>query len=157
MRNQQESPLIRLPRELRDEIYRYAIGGNEITIFHPGPNVRSFIVYAGVYNDRAQTNAKWNELFGLSLTCRQLNVETKLLPYQLNVWANVLGTEFGDFLSQLKANKQQAITTISFGFSSYQSPDILDWCEPYTLPKQLKDCTGLKTIISRITLGAGQR
>jgi hypothetical protein len=80
-----------------------------------------------------------------------------MLPYQLSVWANDAGTVFDDFLGQLKESKKQAITTISLGFLVYQDSDVLDWCENWTLPPELADCTGLKTVISRITLGAGQK
>jgi hypothetical protein len=125
-RNQTDSPLLRLPRELRDEIYKYAIGGNQITVCHPDAYYPRFIVRAGAYNEGSATMAKWKELFDLSLTCRQLNAETKDLPYKLSVWANYLGKEFGDFLSQLKQSKKQAITTISFRFPSHQPSFVID-------------------------------
>jgi hypothetical protein len=157
MRNQTDSPLLRLPRELRDEIYKYAIGGNEITVCHPDAYYRRFIVRAGAYNEGSANMGKWKELFDVSLACRQLNAETKDLPYKLSVWANHLGREFGDFLSQFKQSKKQAITTISFGFPSHQPSFVIDWEELRTLPKELGECTGLKTVISRITLGAGRK
>ena len=36
------------------------------------------------------------------------------------------------------------------------SRNVVECCEPYTVPDQLVGCTGLKTIISRVTLDATQ-
>jgi hypothetical protein len=89
------------------------------------------------------------------LTCRQLNCETSKLPYQLSVWVDTThGSEFVDFLSQLKESKKQAIATISFGLPYLPGTKVV---EAYTVPEQLASCTGLKTIISRATLDATQK
>ncbi|KAF1946287.1 hypothetical protein EJ02DRAFT_330922, partial [Clathrospora elynae] len=75
-----ESPLLRLPREVRDMIYKYAIGGHEVNPKHsPG-------YYSGKYRFGDETEQNWENMFSLGLTCRQLNKETENMVYTLNIF-----------------------------------------------------------------------
>jgi hypothetical protein len=132
-------------------IYEYAIGGNEISAIHDYENSLYFDLHYSPYNSTAKDPLQaWESLFSLSLVCHQLRRETKLLPYQLNVFNNTFGAEFDDFLSQLKDEYKRAITTVSFGFKVWcDLPSIM---HEFTVPCQLDECTGLTTVISVVTL-----
>ena len=127
-------------------VYRYAIGGN--TISSEPPRAAPY----GEHDTRA-TEEAWNKLFALGKVCRQLHQETRLLPYKLNVFNLSLGHEFDDFLRGLSDAKKKAITTVSVGFDSWVDPFFIE--HDFYITLQLKDCTGLKTIISMVTLEKG--
>ena len=81
MRNQKSSPFLRLPPELRNKIYEYAIGGHVIKLFESTKKPH--------YNMLSQADGHYTALANpavLSKTCRQLHRETALLPYSLNTF-----------------------------------------------------------------------
>jgi hypothetical protein len=147
-----------LPGELRNRIYEYAIGGNEVEPKFPSMHSFSFILHAGPYSETSghgQTN--WWELLCLSKSCKQLYKETRLLPWSLNIFRAPMGESFGQFLHQLKDWQKEAITTVSFGFKEY-----LDGTDPRVtydgiVPDGMYACTGLKTAIRMVTLGDSQK
>jgi hypothetical protein len=85
-RNRQESPLLRLPPELRTHIYEIALGGRRIQVC----DVKS----CASTRHRCRTRAKkltYDTYFhlrrrylALLVTCRQVHEETKLFPFMLN-------------------------------------------------------------------------
>lgn len=80
-RNEKESPLLRLPAELRNKIYEYTIGGYVIELFESTKKPH--------YNMLSQADGHYTALANptvLSKTCRQLHKETALLPYSLNTF-----------------------------------------------------------------------
>lgn len=100
VRNLQQSPLLRLPGEIRSRIYEYALGGHTFTpageqrLYTDGP--------AGSQLD----DDTWKGLQHLAQVCRQLREETQLLPYSMNIfrqhyhssdalrdWTDTLGLE----------------------------------------------------------------
>ncbi|KAH8723969.1 hypothetical protein GQ44DRAFT_709430 [Phaeosphaeriaceae sp. PMI808] len=101
--NQTNSPFLRLPREIRDQIYEYALGGQTIRIGYvtyrsiARPNrVKQMVpvfryrctVFSGLVNpfmDHLPARIKTSRGFTLlSNICRQLYIETAPLPFQLN-------------------------------------------------------------------------
>jgi len=132
-------------------VYRYAIGGNEISPYRLDIDSPHFYLMCQPYGTQEkETKEAWSCLFDLGKACRQLYHETKLLPYKLNVFNISLGGHFSDFLLGLDDTKKKAITTVSFGFRSWVEEDPMTF--QFTVPKELRDCTGLKTAICIITL-----
>lgn len=124
-------------------IYAYAIGGHEI-----------HVMYSKGYGTlQARTGLAWpckelwDSLLSLSLVCRQLNHETKQLPYELNTFCLEGVSTYS--LLRMKAAKEKLITTISIGlFNSNNGLRVLG---------QLKHCIGLKTLIWDYRRHPGQR
>jgi hypothetical protein len=150
--NDKRSPFLRLPGEIRNEIYRYVIGGHEALPFWVNSDCTEVELRASLYNESGETGQGWTELFNLSYVCKRLNTETRTLPYKLTVFQVDLGAVFETFLNKLKEKKKQLITTISFGSKHYKGFVY----EPFTIPVELYGCSGLKTVISRVTLTAVQ-
>jgi hypothetical protein len=69
-RNDRESPLLRLPQEIRDQIYEYAFTNDTYTFRSISPSVAGLV--------QSKTNS-----VGLISTCRRLYHETALLPFTL--------------------------------------------------------------------------
>jgi hypothetical protein len=72
-RNARESPLLRLPAELRDEIYKYALCGR---VWDITPD----------YWDDDRPRLHTSEFLALLETSRQLYNETALLPFALGIF-----------------------------------------------------------------------
>jgi hypothetical protein len=149
-RNDKGSPLLRLPAELRIEIYKYALGGNEITICHWVRSKRP-VILSGRYGDEAKSTERWTQLFSLGRTCHRIYSETELLIYSQNVFNSDFMNGLGPFLNQLDTEKRDAIRTISIGFRSGSKK----FGRAYHMTKGVKSlserdldkCKGLATII----------
>ncbi|KAI4701716.1 hypothetical protein J4E81_003456 [Alternaria sp. BMP 2799] len=70
-RNATASPLLRLPAELRNTIFAYALDHDTIVLEHPVPRIRI-------------TDSRHKDAINLLYVCRQIYIETALLPYKLN-------------------------------------------------------------------------
>jgi hypothetical protein len=88
----------------------------------------------------------------VSFVCHQLNTEANDLPHKLNTFQISLGGLFDIFLARLKDEKKKLISTVSFGFKPHRCITDMRFVD-LTVPKRLVDCTGIKTVISRVTLG----
>jgi hypothetical protein len=75
------SPLLCLPVELRNEIYAYVIQ-NGTYRFRDRVVVQSGWLHLEVYME--EPRPRWA---GLLCTSRQINTETRLLPYSLNIFS----------------------------------------------------------------------
>ncbi|KAF1946258.1 hypothetical protein EJ02DRAFT_248378 [Clathrospora elynae] len=90
LRNRRESPLVRVPAEIRNKIYGYALGGLEFHIKrsdHEGKWFRAkrlAIATRPIDADRQELPKFDPELLALTATCRQIYIETKLLPLAAN-------------------------------------------------------------------------
>lgn len=83
---QPESPLLRLPAELRNEIYHHVLGGLSIRTDH-SPSPRKFRI--DIRDVDSRSSAAWQTpgyLLALTETCRKVYDETSLFPYSLNVF-----------------------------------------------------------------------
>jgi hypothetical protein len=85
LRNAQESPLLRLPPELRNEIYEYTLGGLQIRPGHRlgGPGMWQ-VLSKPVDADLSAPWQKMHYIAPLTLACRQIHTEAGLLPFKLN-------------------------------------------------------------------------
>jgi hypothetical protein len=103
--NQNDSPFLRLPGEVRNAIYEYALGGKTIHIdyetyrtIHKSNKIQTvtpvFKYHCTVYdkkptnpfNAASQPYRKFSTSFTpLNNVCRQLYQETAILPYNLNL------------------------------------------------------------------------
>ncbi len=104
MENQKNSPLLRLPGEIRNRIYEYALGGNTIMIDfetyrttyikdEPSKVTPVFKYHCTVYNEyldpfRGKQPNRVNISSGFGLltgVCRQMYLETDTLPFKHNL------------------------------------------------------------------------
>jgi hypothetical protein len=99
--NQSNSPFLRLPAEIRNQIYEYALGFQTITIGYetyrssyeeskPVFRYRSTVFnhITNPFKERQQSYVKVSKGFTLlNNTCRQMYIETSVLPYKLSTIA----------------------------------------------------------------------
>ncbi|KAF2663018.1 hypothetical protein K491DRAFT_686176 [Lophiostoma macrostomum CBS 122681] len=95
-RNSKQSPLLRLPSELRNKIFEDALGGMTvvvrcITIAHPEYHLKHKGAIRCRFYPQGQlctpeNRVHWNHAFQLPLVCRQLYSETITWPYELNMF-----------------------------------------------------------------------
>lgn len=93
-KNATDSPLLRLPAEIRNTIFRYAVGGNKIRI-------ERAVVYRTSKKWRENSNSLWHgradhlhdrrfkaqgTAFHLPEVCRQIYAETATLGYATNIF-----------------------------------------------------------------------
>lgn len=108
LRNQLESPLLRLPPETRNEILR--------------------ITVLSTYSKPISDYDRQSGNYPLSRTrvCKQLYAETRLLPFALCTLSFDCGKELARFLEQTSLEQQQAVTTIHLEFACEPADDD-DW------------------------------
>lgn len=126
--NQTNSPLLRLPAELRNYIFELVLGFKTIVIdFNPyrvddlGIVQRTLKYTCTAYQGRINPfqerspfhpNIIPTDLTLLNGVCRQLYYETEILPYKLNLWAFEKHLKMTNFLfvgNQLKRKHRAAI------------------------------------------------
>jgi hypothetical protein len=144
------SPLLSLPSELRDMIYDYAIGGEEVRPKYSCSwnKISINLMSRPSGSDALYTGEAWKNLFILSHVCRQLRLETLCLPFTLSVF-NIVGCNFGYFLIDLKVAFKESITTVSFGTDYIND---LREAEENMVPDELDECINLKTVILKAGL-----
>lgn len=81
-RNQQQSPLLRLPGELRNRIYEYALKGFELRPLYPADFARCVLSALYITSTRRLMSAP--HFCALTRVCWQIYAETKALPFALN-------------------------------------------------------------------------
>ncbi|KAI4631575.1 uncharacterized protein J4E87_002280 [Alternaria ethzedia] len=106
--NRQRSPLLRLPAELRNKIYEYALGGMELRISYRN---RELGLVAAMFYNTPVLFTSLHRLVGLTLVSRQLYAETKILPFELCTMLALRFT-FNDLIERLNITQRQAISTI---------------------------------------------
>ena len=148
--------LWRLPRELRDIIWQYALGG---LAFHikakPPAESREYYILSTPLTGKA-TSFDWLYLFNTSRpyrtsllrTCKKIYAETRLIPYVHNVLAFSNGWELNDFVKYtLTPEQSSAITMIHFKtWTGEREVEVV--CEQFrpVLPAALAALTRLKSI-----------
>ncbi|PVH96551.1 hypothetical protein DM02DRAFT_477271, partial [Periconia macrospinosa] len=99
--NNENSPLLRLPRELRDRIWSEALGGQTFNV--KGVGHRSPASFDGGSN-----------AISLLRTCRQIYSETALIPYKTSVFhGGYYLRKLCHALRKIKPALRQHINTIS--------------------------------------------
>jgi hypothetical protein len=119
-RNRHQSSLLRLPGELRNKIYRYAMSGVTLSIF-PSPNSRErFHLHAHLAGATtvAVPSSKVLDMTSLTRVCRQVYVETLLLPFQAITFHIHSDGSFLKFIDVLSDAERDAISTVQLS-----SPD----------------------------------
>ncbi|KAJ4313130.1 hypothetical protein N0V94_007109 [Neodidymelliopsis sp. IMI 364377] len=116
-RNRTHSPILRLPGEIRNRMYEYALGGNDLVPMES--NIKgtgfSFYLTSGPTNCAEPSRQHWLGLCSLPATCRDLRLETKTLPLSLNMfqWENNFTTCL--WLKNITKEARAAIRYIWFG------------------------------------------
>ncbi|KAH7076473.1 hypothetical protein BKA63DRAFT_283376 [Paraphoma chrysanthemicola] len=133
-RNQREVPLLQLPGELRNKIYTLVLGGlvisssrhftspeqqlgiSEDNALHQSllPAKLFKIAAFRVEEDHIPTTV--SGYIALLKVCRQIHAETRLLPFELNVF-EICSSELSSFLDHLSVAQRDAITTFRAGES----------------------------------------
>jgi hypothetical protein len=81
VKNNQDSPLLRLPPELRDRIWGFAIGAHVLRVVYTNSPANKTVV-------KIQPPFKENRnTLALLRTCRQIYSETALLPYKSSTYS----------------------------------------------------------------------
>lgn len=138
-----------LPGELRNKIYEFAIGGNEVVFVHY-EDTDTYTTKASPCNSDVKcTKSAWDRIFYLGRTCRQIHQETKLLPFRLNRFVVSVSDHNGPFLKSngpflksLVPWKKHSITTIAFMSGTWYHSD------DDSILRELDAYQGLTTIIS---------
>jgi hypothetical protein len=114
-RNQQQSPLLRLPGEIRNRIYEYALGGVILYVYRPSKSPKPYhllVRQAGSSLSSASSTGP-SHTFSLTRVSRQIHAETQHLPVPLTHFRVRGGAgSFNAFLDRLSDSQRSAITTI---------------------------------------------
>ena len=105
--NRQRSPLLRLPAELRNKIYEYALGGMQLRISY---SERKFALLSALSYDPSVSLTPLHRFVGLTLVSRQLYAETKILPFELCTM-DIIRSSFYQ-IERLNTTQRQAISII---------------------------------------------
>jgi hypothetical protein len=92
-----ESPLLRMPAEIRNKIFRYALGGRTLVIHRPD----------------MITNREKNSL-ALLATCRQLYAETALVPFCANIFGFQSDRALLNFMTHRLPVQRDAVASIQY-------------------------------------------
>ncbi|KAF1840622.1 uncharacterized protein K460DRAFT_259121, partial [Cucurbitaria berberidis CBS 394.84] len=106
LRNQRESPLLRLPGEIRNRIYDYAFSGHIVHVLGPS---REYPMYRAT--DWQPTGYSLSTLNNTTTLCRQIRSETVLLPLERNEFM-LPPLLLSYLLSTLAPQQLHAITTV---------------------------------------------
>jgi hypothetical protein len=85
MQHNSNSPLLRLPAEIRNQIYDYLIRGQTYKLQHKHNDV-GWIFYHPYGNPALDSISYWQTQTYLSQTCRQLRHDTAVLFFQRNTF-----------------------------------------------------------------------
>jgi hypothetical protein len=147
--NQLNSPLLRLPGELRNRIYEYVLGGLTIRnlenvlsaahVVHEPVGLEQYGARAHgtvvpVYASSDVSDEPWYRYqpktvllhVNLLKVCRQIYSETHLLPFQLNAF-EIHHEKLGHFLGNLTVAQRDAITTFKIGDTRDIGAGAGDW------------------------------
>ncbi|KAF2636613.1 hypothetical protein P280DRAFT_510274 [Massarina eburnea CBS 473.64] len=126
-RNQLESPLLRLPAEIRSIVYEYTLGGYIFDYDDPIDGSNNFYRQknesrsARFFFDRSSWNEQISKVNGLSSTCRQINAETRSLIFSLNIFTIEWTCCTGMMLNCLPLGAMDTIQTVELLGSRVQS------------------------------------
>ncbi|CAN9337078.1 unnamed protein product [Alternaria sp. RS040] len=98
VRNQEASPLLQLPGEIRNKIYQYALGSHHIYLNEHYHNFKKIVIRG----DDGKRISK-DDLFALGYTCQQIHSESAVLLFSLNEF-------FGYFWSMFEVQRCELFT-----------------------------------------------
>jgi len=116
LQNQHNSPLLRLPAELRNQIYAYVLGN---LIIRPKPS-KSLNQYGSptpglklrAAGASLEDEERATRFLALTQTCRQVYAETKLLPFTLNAFDLRCLSQLPDFIYNLSSWQRNAVVLV---------------------------------------------
>jgi hypothetical protein len=86
LRNQLQSPLLCLPTELRDKIFKYALGDWQVHMMYNQVDIKKKAIYCKCMGfPKDQYVPTTSTIIGSRSMCRQLYGETRLLAFGLNI------------------------------------------------------------------------
>jgi hypothetical protein len=124
LKNQLQSPLLRLPPELRNKIYDYVCGG--LTVCPTKMNTPPYRLWSRYTKDRLTSD--WKPLpnpTSYLLVCRQMYSEMALLPLKLNDFEIFHFRSSSQFIGQLSTEQRNAIDSVSFTLDPMTTNEIL--------------------------------
>jgi hypothetical protein len=139
--NQVTSPFLRLPGEIRNAIYRHALGGCEIYAINNGRRVTLVGRPAAQLAWKLEPIAKIMAI-NLPLVCRQIHAETgTYFTFKYNSFGSIHSSGFSALLQRLGKEQIEQIEVVKMNF--VRDSDIFWWIaeewRPYrrllTLPK----------------------
>jgi hypothetical protein len=113
IKNQLKSPLLRLPAELRNNIYEYVCGG--LIICPTAIEASPYRLWSR--HQRDSLDSDWKPLESPTkylLVCRQMHAEMALLVLKLNDFGFLHFRYFSHFVSRLSEQQRAAITSVIF-------------------------------------------
>jgi hypothetical protein len=111
------SALLRLPAEIRNQIYKYVIGRHHYEMRTRCPSGITYYLIPG-----SASSPPWREQKDLSQTCRQLHHETSVLALRNNIfWIDCLrrSSILKKWMGLLQPYEASAIQSISLSLSAY--------------------------------------
>ena len=132
-------PFLDLPAELRNEIYSYVFGDMTIDLqlddnstgvisrIFPGIPPGTYPTHPGDIDAVNADPQKPSNTFALLKTCRQINTETRKLPYKLNAFVLSYNGALENLVKdRVLAARVRLIRTVRFGLYAL-SPSYIDW------------------------------
>jgi hypothetical protein len=118
LRNQQDSPLLRLPGELRNKIYEYAYGGMIIKAFTASTKDKHYPVYE--QGNWTLLPFSTGDLLNSTMVCRQVYSEIGGIPILHNeLWFSI--KSMSTKLSKIATAKREKLTTIWIYVRNFKS------------------------------------
>jgi len=111
-RNQLDSPLLRLPGELRNAIYEQVLGNWDFRMVY----IKNAYPQLGLYCRRVGESGRWQRLTSalttLLFVCRQIYAEARYLPFTLNVFGGKTMWCLHKLLDRLNDNQRRRVTNV---------------------------------------------
>ncbi|KAF1835439.1 hypothetical protein BDW02DRAFT_495992 [Decorospora gaudefroyi] len=98
--NQQDSPLLRLPPEIRNRIFGYVLGG------------KTFHIEYSVNTETITNTTKSEHALSPLAVCRQVFAETALLPFSLNTFRTFSPRIFNEWIANFPPAYAEVITCV---------------------------------------------
>ncbi|KAF2636612.1 hypothetical protein P280DRAFT_483574 [Massarina eburnea CBS 473.64] len=106
-RNQIESPLLRLPAEIRNEIYTYAICNHTIKRMSEKPR-----------HEPSSPGLGLTTIISLPKTCKHLHYETTHLVYKVNIFFFDVNIKYDSYFRNATQIAEMAVESIKFEVKS---------------------------------------
>ncbi|KAJ4372416.1 hypothetical protein N0V83_004190 [Neocucurbitaria cava] len=121
LRNKKESRLLRLPGEIRNQIYEYIFRGHTLYLCQ-----KTFDAPPDMQKQKKTMIHYKRERLALLETCRQICAEARLLPFKLNGIAGSFETMSRAITHGLRRGQANALTTMDMTFAKGTTDRNLD-------------------------------
>ncbi|KAJ4372390.1 hypothetical protein N0V83_004164 [Neocucurbitaria cava] len=121
--NQQTSPFLRLPGEIRNTIYHYALAGHEIYAMPSGLTHRPFTCQGRPTSQFAWSLLPISQLLALHLplVCRQIRAETgKYFVFKFNEWGSTMPEYFELLMGVLTQEQRGRIEVVRINWAGME-------------------------------------